>query len=161
MCLLFVLGELWIPNYYNKILSYAWFLILLFCLPFIYSYTLVRSEYYFSWIINFILATLLLYYIAKKEMFLITWIFGTFLGVMCANILNNYIPATPTPPHPPFDYYFAIYTATFLTLVILIFVYNKFYAQKQLLLIVEQAVADRTKKLKEALDIKKERTCLL
>ena len=40
--------------------------------------------------------------------------------------------------------------------MILLLIYNRFYAQKQLLLIVEQEVADRTKKLKEALDIKKE-----
>ena len=156
LCLMFILGEVWIPSAYDKILSYCWFLVLLFCLPFIYSYILVRSEYYFSWIINFILATILLYYIAKKEMFFITWIPGTFLGVMCANILNNYIPSSPPPPYPPFDYNFAIYTTTFLTLVILIFLYNIFYTQKQLLLIVEKQVADRTKKLKEALDIKKE-----
>ena len=153
---MFLLGELWIPSDPSKILSYVWFLILLFCLPFIYSYTLVRSEYYFLWMINFILAIILLYCIAKKEMFFIIWILGTFLGFICASILNNYIPANPTPPYAPFDYNFAIYTTTFLTLVILLLIYNRFYAQKQLLLIVEQEVADRTKKLKEALDIKKE-----
>ena len=90
---MFILGELWIPGDLSKILSYVWFLILLFCLPFIYSYTLVRSEYYFLWMINFILATILLYCIAKKEMFFIIWILGTFLGFICASILNNYIPA--------------------------------------------------------------------
>ena len=132
------------------ILSYVWFLILLFCLPFIYSYTFVRSEYYFLWMINFILAAILLYCIAKKEMFFIIWILGTFLGFICASILNNYIPANPTPPYAPFDYNFAIYTATFLTLVILLLIYNRFYAQKQLLLIVEQEVADRTKKIKRS-----------
>ena len=147
---MFILGELWIPSNPRIILSYVWFLILLFCLPFIYSYTLVRSEYYFLWMINFILAAILLYCIAKKEMFFIIWILGTFLGFICASILNNYIPANPTPPYAPFDYNFAIYTATFLTLVILLLIYNRFYAQKQLLLIVEQEVADRTKKIKRS-----------
>ncbi len=156
LCLMFILGELWIPSNSNRILSYIWFFILLFCLPFIYSYTLVRSEYYFLWIINFILATILLYCITKKEMFFIIWISGTFLGSICASILKSYFPANPPPLFTSFDYNFAIYTATFLTLVILIVLYNRFYAQKQLLLIVEQEVADRTKKLKEALDIKKE-----
>ena len=156
LCLMFILGELWIPGDPKKILSYVWFLILLFCLPFIYSYTLVRSEYYFLWMINFILAAILLYCVAKKEMFFIIWILGTFLGFICASILNNYIPANPPPPYLPFYYNFEIYTATFLTLVILLILYNRFYAQKQLLIIVEKEVTDRTKKLKEALDIKRE-----
>jgi len=156
LCLLFILRDIWIPSNPSKILSYVWFLILLFCLPFIYSYTLVRSEYYFLWMINFILATILLYCITRKEMFFIILISGAFLGFVCASVLNNYIPANPPPPYAPFDYNFAIYTTTFLTLVILLLIYNRFYAQKQLLLIVEQEVADRTKKLKEALDIKKQ-----
>jgi len=106
--------------------------------------------------INFILAAMLLYCIAKKEIFFVIWILGTFLGFICASILNNYSPANLSPPYVPFDYNFAIYTATFLTLIILLIIYNKFYAQKQLIIIVEKEVTDRTKKLKEALDIKKE-----
>ena len=156
LCLIFILGELWIPGNTNKTLSYIWFLILLFCLPFIYSYTLVRSEYYFLWMINFGLATILLYCITKKEIFFISWVLGTSLGFVCSNILNNYIPSNPHPPYLPFDYNFAIYDATFLMLMIILFVYNKFYAQKKLLIIVEHEVADRTKKLKESLNIKKE-----
>lgn len=156
LCLMFILEELWIPSGSSKVSNYLWFLILLFCLPFIYSFTFVRSEYYFLWLINFILATILLYGITKKEMFFTIWITGMFLGFICASILNNYAPANPAPPYYPFDYNFGIYTAIFLTLMIILLIYNRFYAQKQLLLIVEQEVTDRTKKLKEALDIKKE-----
>jgi len=156
LCLMFILKELWISGSSDQVSSYLWFLILLFCLPFIYSYTVVRSEYYFLWVINFSLATILLYCILKKEIFFVVWIFGTFLGVMCASILNNYVPAKPPPPYYPFDYGFGIYTTIFLTLVIILIIYNKFYAQKQLLIMVEQEVSDRTKKLKDALDIKRE-----
>lgn len=156
LCLMFILKELWIFGRSDQVSSYLWFLILLFCLPFIYSYTVVRSEYYFLWVINFSLATILLYCILKKEIFFVVWIFGTLLGVICASILNNYFPANPPPPYYPFDYGFGIYTTIFLTLVIILIIYNKFYAQKQLLIMVEQEVSDRTKKLKDALDIKRE-----
>jgi two-component system sensor histidine kinase ChiS len=81
---------------------------------------------------------------------------GTGLGLASAFILNHQIPPTPTPPYYPFDSTFAIYTGTFLTFVISLIIYNKFYTQKQLLLIVEQEVADRTQKLQESLAIKKE-----
>ncbi len=156
LCLMFILKELWIFDCSDQVSSYLWLLILLFCLPFIYSYTVVRSEYYFLWLINFSLATILLYCILKKEIFFVVWIFGTLLGIVCASILNNYFPTNPPPPYYPFDYGFGIYTTIFLTLVIILIIYNKFYAQKQLLIMVEQEVSDRTKKLKNALDIKRE-----
>jgi len=156
LCLMFILQELWIPNVSNKMLSYFWFFILLFCLPFMYSYTFVRSEYYILWMINVILAAVLLYWIVKKEVFFTIWVSGTVLGFICASTLNYYIPSNPPPPYPPFDYNFAIYTATFLTLVIVLLLYNRLYAQKQLVLIVKQEVADRTRELNKALEVKRE-----
>lgn len=156
LCLLFILGDLWIPNNSNKILSYFWFLILIFCLPFMYSYIFVRSEYYYSWLFNFVLSTILLYLLIKKEMFLFTWGIGSLLGFICASILNFYIRSNPIPPYLPFDYNYAVYSSIFLSLVITLIVYNKFYTQKQLLLIVEQEVVDRTKELQQSLDTKRD-----
>lgn len=157
LCIIFILGELWIPGDTSKPLRYIWFIILLFCLPFIHSYTFVRSEYYILWCNNFLFASILLYLvISNQRMFMTIWSLGTFLGVSSAMILNNYIPSFPRPPYPPFDYDFAIYTSIYLILVILLIIYNKFYAQKRLILAVEQEVADRTKKLKESLNIKRE-----
>jgi len=157
LCIIFILGEVWLPNRSHVILSYLWFIILVFCIPFINSYTMVRSEFYVLWINNFVLATLLLYLMTNEHrMFLITWLVGTILGVCSAIVFNYYIPSQPRPPYPPFDYDFAIYTAIYLILVILLMIYNKFYAQKKMLLAVEQEVADRTKKLKESLGVKKE-----
>lgn len=157
LCILFIFSEVWLPKNLNSLLSYNWFFILLFCLPFLQSYTMVRSEYYFLWINNFILASIILYLItAKHKMFFITWILGTMVGVIFASFLNMYVPSAPKPPYPPFDYDFAIYTTIYLILMIILLLYNKFYAQKRLLLAVEEEVADRTKKLQESLSIKKD-----
>lgn len=157
LCILFILSEVWVPEEANWLLSYNWFVILIFCLPFLYSYTMTRSEFYFLWINNFILSTVVLYILTNKnKMFFTIWPLGTITGISSGVIFNILIPSAPTPPYPPFDYDFAIYTTMFLGLVLILLLYNKFYAQKRLLLAVEQEVADRTKKLQESLSIKKD-----
>lgn len=157
LCIIFILSEAWVPEDSEWILRYHWFFILAFCLPFIYSYTMTRSEFYSLWINNFLLSSAILYLItSKKRIFMVIWPIGTFLGVSFASILNNYYPSYPTPPYPPFDYDFAIYTTIFLFLVVMLIIYNKFYAQRRMLLAVEQEVADRTQKLQESLSIKKD-----
>jgi Na+/proline symporter len=162
LCILFLLRELWLPihyNYndnYNKITFYLWHMILCFCLPLIYSYILVRSEYYISWIGSLILATILLSLMTSKITFLVTWLPGILLGIISATIMNYFLPSSPTPPYHPFDYNFAIYSSIYLSLAICLNLYNKIYIQKQLRIIVEHEVSNRTKQLQKALNIKRE-----
>lgn len=156
LCIIFLLSDVWLPNHDGKVLQYLWYLILFFCLPFLSTYTMVRSLYYWSWIANLALATILLSLITTRIMFFLTLIPGVIFGIITGSILNRFFPPTPMPPSIEFDTYFALYSCSFLLLIIALIIHNRVYVQKQLYNIIEQQVAERTIDLQNALAVKRE-----
>jgi|GEM_PF-2280622 len=156
LCLMFLLGDFWVPEGNKNILPYFWNFILFFCLPFSSMYTLTRSEFYFSWIFHFGLASLLLYLIAESKIFIIILCVGALLGFVSGYVLNYYVPPNPKPPFLPLDVNFALYSSIFLILMIVLLIHNRMYVQKQLYVLVEEKVKERTKQLNKALEVKRE-----
>jgi Na+/proline symporter/signal transduction histidine kinase len=158
LCLLLLLKDIWIldKRKQDKVL-YLWYFILFFCLPFTAAFTLARSEYYFSWIINFVLVNTLLYLILRNFFaFSVLLITGTVTGITLATILNVYAPAFPSPPYTPLDTNFALYSCAFFLVRTMLVIHNRIYIEKHLYKLVEKKVADRTKVLRGALEVKRE-----
>ena len=156
LCVIFLLSDLWLPQNSGNILQYFWCFILFFCLPFIATYTCVRSLYYWSWIVNMGLATILLSLMTSRSVFFFTLIPGIIFGIIFGTILNAYFPPYPLPPYTKFDTYFAVYSCALLGLIIILIIHNRLYVQKQLYSIIESEVRDRTQELQNALEIKRE-----
>ena len=155
LCVMFLLSDVWLPHNKNNILRYLWYFILFFYLPFFATYTWVRSFYYWSWLINLGLSTILLALMTSRTVFFLTLVPGIIAGIVFGIVLNLYFPPNPLPPYEKFDIYYATYSCTFLGLIIMLIIHNRVYVQKQLYNLIETEVRDRTKELQNALEIKK------
>ena len=155
LCVLFLLSDLWLSNKNETMLKYFWYFILFFCLPFFSMYICARSAFYWTWIMNFILSTVLLYFLAPASVFIITLIPGIILGAVFG-ILSNIYFQSKIGLHVEFDVNFAIYSCASMVLMIVLIIHDKIYVQKQLYTIVEREVVDRTKDLRTALEVKQE-----
>lgn len=148
LCLLLLLNELW-NNPLRRLLPHMWNFTAFFCLICVPSYVLFASHYFPLWILNFILSAVLFYLLTNPVVF---------FGLVSLGLMASYISSI-TVKHLNADLdssTFAICSCAFTVIAIMGHIYKEKYIDKEVLVVLEEKVSERTIKLKEALAIKEE-----
>jgi Na+/proline symporter/signal transduction histidine kinase len=143
LCLLMLLNELWVDKTKrSKYIISAWHFMLCFCLPFLSSYLMFVYGNKALLIANCVLSVILLRVLSNTVMSIILAFVGIGLGYVLFSI-DNVVPIL--------NYNMvAVYSMSSMTIVMAIFLHNKKYIEKQVIVQLEQTVVERTHDLQES-----------
>lgn len=105
LCIGLLANKYW-PEKAKQYLSVYWYITLTYCLPFFFTFMLIRNDFSSMWFANSILVFYFLILLVDFKSFVVLFLIGTGLGVSLAYVL----PHPSTQPSQAIDYFGIIIT---------------------------------------------------
>ncbi|AIL64605.1 CAI-1 autoinducer sensor kinase/phosphatase CqsS [Rickettsiales bacterium Ac37b] len=158
LCFILLLNKYW-PKKLKAFLPLYWYMVIIFTVPFLTTYLLLKDNFSLGWLINFNIGVMIVILLLDSLTFVVIEAIGIILGFVFFYSLGNKIDSWPT------DYNTALFLYMFICTVILgtIFSKNKeifnHFKEKTLSELnkrLEAKVEHRTIELEKALAVKTE-----
>ncbi|WP_339042069.1 sodium:solute symporter family transporter [Candidatus Lariskella endosymbiont of Hedychridium roseum] len=122
LCVGLIFADYWPHNIKKKFFAFYWYISLLFCLPFVATYTFFVTEMDEFWLLNTVLSVILLGLLVDSLSFVVLTSIGVALGYVCFYVIS---PNQITSNLPSHDIYLIGYLYAFLMLIIIVFIRGK------------------------------------
>ncbi|MEQ9115589.1 MAG: ATP-binding protein [Rickettsiales bacterium] len=149
-CFVLLIKDL-MPEMVRKFVPLYWYLLLVYCLPFMTTLLFFMSSGSVTWVINMALAVLLLIILVDWISFIVLWTLGGIAAFSAYYLIFGNSPHL----HMSFDnYYLAVYLNIFAALIGTIFSRNKEMISVQVNRLLNKKIDEKTADLAIALQVK-------